>query len=120
MAQLVGILTADIITALGLHYNEGEPILLGSGNISHMMKRHPNDYAKYGQFIPAILSHPDYVGQNPSDGSIEYVKNFEVNGEFVKVAVRLSGGNTLFARSLYILNSNRVQNFIQKGTLKRV
>ena len=56
----------------------------------------------------------------PTDGSIEYVKDFQINGEFVKVAVRLSGGGTLYARSLYVLNHNRVINFIQKGTLKRV
>lgn len=120
MTQQVGTLSANVIAALGLPLQTGQPILLGSGNISHMMNRHPGDYAKYGQYIPAILANPDYVGQNPSDGSIEYVKDFQVNGEFVKVAVRLSGGGTLFARSLYVLNPNRVQNFIKKGTLKKV
>lgn len=120
MTQQVGTLSANVIAALGLPLQAGQPILLGSGNISHMMHRHPGDYAKYGQYIPTILANPDYVGQNPSDGSIEYVKDFQVNGEYVKVAVRLSGGGTLFARSLYVLNPNRVQNFIKKGTLKKV
>lgn len=120
MTQQVGTLSANVIAALGLPLQAGQPILLGSGNISHMMNRHPGDYAKYGHQIPTILANPDYVGQNPSDGSIEYVKDFQVNGEYVKVAVRLSGGGTLFARSLYVLNPNRVQNFIKKGTLKKV
>ena len=47
------------------------------------------------------------------------MKEFLINGEFVKVAVRLSGGGALYARSLYVLNHNRVKNFIQKGTLKK-
>ena len=39
--------------------------------------------------------------------------------EFVKVAVRISLNGNVFARSMYILNNNRVKNFITKGTLKR-
>ena len=64
------------------------------------------------------------VGTDEGDLAVkvlnEYVKDFQINGEFVKVAVRLSGGGALYARSLYVLNHNRVINFIQKGTLKRV
>ena len=104
----------------GFPYSRGSRIYLGQSTIAHMLNRHPEDYARYGQYIPAILSAPDYVGENPTDGSIEYVKDFQINGEFVKVAVRLSGGGALYARSLYVLNHNRVINFIQKGTLKRV
>lgn len=54
------------------------------------------------------------------DGEELDVKEFLINGEFVKVAVRLSGGGALYARSLHVLNHNRVKNFIQKGTLKKV
>lgn len=85
-----------------------------------MIQRHPADYQKYGAQIPYILSSPDYVGTNPSDGSIEYVKEFLVEGEYVKVAVRIAGTGKYFARSLYVLNPNRVRNFIAKGTLKKV
>ena len=120
MAQEIGVLSERVISLLGLSLHPGQPIYLGQSNIAHMMNRHPADYARYGQYIPVILSAPDYVGENPTDGSIEYVKDFQINGEFVKVAVRLSGGGALYARSLYVLNHNRVINFIQKGTLKRV
>ncbi len=65
------------------------------------------------------MASPDYVGQNPSDGSIEYVKEFLVDGDHVKVAVRLAGSGRYYARSLYVLNPNRVKNFIAKGTLKK-
>ena len=66
-----------------------------------------------------ILATPDYVGQNPTDGSIEYVKEFLLAGEYVKVAVRLSQSDRYYARSLYVLNNNRVRNYIAKGTLKK-
>lgn len=84
-----------------------------------MQTSHPEAFAKYGSELTNILASPDYVGQNPSDGSIEYVKEFITDGEYVKVAVRLSGSDRYFARSLYILNNSRVKNFIEKGTLKK-
>ena len=95
-------------------------IYLGQSNIAHMQSSHPSDFAKYGSELINILAYPDYVARNPKDGSLEYVKEFCVNNEFVKVAVRVSTHGMLYARSLYILNSKRVHNFIQKGTLKKV
>lgn len=85
-----------------------------------MQNSHPADYAKYGANISDILSSPDYVRVNQKDNSIEYVKEYKVDGDFVKVAVRVSSGGNFYARSLYILNSNRVQSFIAKGTLKKI
>ena len=120
MSQEIGKLSAKVISLLGLSLQVDQPIYLGPSNIAHMQSRHPADYVKYGQYIPQIIAQPDYVGENPADGSIEYVKEFQINGEFVKVAVRLSNSGQLYARSLYVLNPNRVNNFIQKGTLKKV
>lgn len=120
MAKEVGKVSARVIGLLSLQLQEDQPIYIGNSNEAHMKNSHPADYAKYGQYISDILSEPDYVGENPTDGSIEYVKEFQVDNDFVKVAVRLSGGGTLYARSIYVLNNNRVKNFIQKGTLKKV
>lgn len=43
-----------------------------------------------------------------------------IDHEHVKVAVRVSNNGLYFARSLYVLNEKRVENFIQKGTLKPI
>lgn len=85
-----------------------------------MKTSHPDDYAKYKEELPNILNHPDYVGINPKDNSIEYVKEFLVDNEYVKVAVRISTKGQYYARSLYVLNNRRTENFIKKGTLKKV
>lgn len=95
-------------------------IYFAPSNLAHMQTSHPDDFAKYGEHLSYILAKPDYVGQNPADGSIEYVKEFLVEGKYVKVAVRLSRSERYFARTLYVLNGNRVKNFIAKGTLKRL
>lgn len=118
--QKVGKLSARVISLLGLTQKKDQPILLGASNIAHMQSRHPADYQKYGKYIPQIISKPDYVRLNTKDGSIEYVKDFKINGEYVKVAVRTSGSGTLYARSVYVLTPQRVQNFIKNGSLKKV
>ena len=83
-----------------------------------MINSHPDDFIKYGKNISDIINEPDYVGLNPGDGSIEYAKEFKVDNEFVKVAVRVANSGQYYARSIYILNLSRVNNFIANGTLK--
>lgn len=117
---IVGSVTQNVQNLLQLPAMTDNNIYLGSTNIAHMESSHPEDYAKYKEQLPNILNRPDYVGSNPKDGSIEYVKNFTIDNEYVKVAVRISSGTKYFARSLYVLNKRRTENFIQKGTLKRV
>jgi hypothetical protein len=116
----IGVITQEVINALKLSIVPDTPIYIGQSNIIHMLKKHPSAYIKYGSYIHDIVSHPDYVGINPNDNSIEYVKEFKVDNNYVKVAVRVSSGGKFYARSLYILNPSRVKNFITKGTLKQL
>ena len=118
-AKQVGKLSQRVIELLGLTLSEGRSILLGESNIAHMVSRHPEDYALYGEYIPLILSMPDYVALNTKDESIEYVKEVQMDDVYVKVAVRVSARGQLFARSVYRLNTNRAKNFIEKGTSKK-
>ena len=82
-----------------------------------MKADHAEAYEKYGGEIRNILDDPDYVRLS-TNNSIEYVKEFVYNGEYVKVAVRLSGGGKYFARTLYVLNRRRAEDFIASGELK--
>lgn len=120
-AKKVGTVSKEVIEILGLdNVTVDTPIYLGDSNIEHMRLRHLNDYLKYGADISMIINNADYVGINISDGSIEYVKEYKINDEFVKVAVRVSKGNVFYARSIYVLNKNRVKNYIAKNTLKKI
>lgn len=117
--EIVGEVTDRVIELLGLEPSKDRRIYFAESNLEHMKKSHPTDYAKYGIDLKLILRCPDYVGQNPTDGSIEYVKEYMIDGEYVKVAVRLSHSGRYYARSLYVLNNRRVERFIAKGTLKK-
>lgn len=117
----VGKLSAKVASVLGLMQRKNQPIMFGDSNREHMKKRHPKAYEKYGKHIPQILSNPDYVGLDDVDGSIEYIKEFKVDGAYVKVAVRADrGDSSLFARSIYELEPGWVENAIKKGRLKKV
>lgn len=118
--KIVGEVTEAVEKLLGITVPGDRRIYIGQTNLDHMRTSHPEDFAKYGTELILILAYPDYVGQNPKDGSIEYVKEFLRDGEYVKVAVRLAQSERFYARSLYVLNSRRVKNFIEKGTLKRL
>lgn len=85
-----------------------------------MKSSHPRDFEKYGNDIESIIATPDYVGKNTKDDSIEFTKEYILDGEFGKVAVRVSLHNIYYARSLYVLNPHRAKNFIDKGTLIRL
>lgn len=116
----IGVITDAVIKTLKLDIPPDTPVFIGETNIKHIQSKHPEDFKRYGKFLPVILSEPDYVRLNNKDGSIEYVKEFKINAEFVKVAVRVTTKGKYFARSLYKLNTKRVLNFIQKGTLKKL
>ncbi len=115
----LGKISKKILSLLNDQYCDDIPVFLGESNIKHMQSKHPEDYAKYGMYISEIVTDPDYIGLNPKDQSIECVKEFLVDGEYVKVAVRTSTGGKHFARSLYVLNKKRVRNFIVSGALKK-
>ncbi len=115
----VGKISARAATLLGLMRIKNQPIMFGDSNRKHMREEHPEAYKKYGKHIPKILAQPDYVGLDEKDGSIEYVKEFKEDNDFVKVAVRIAGDGTLFARTIYVLKPSRVQNAIKTGYLKK-
>lgn len=116
----IGCFSSAVIELLGLDIPSGTPIYIADTNIKHMKTSHPDDFEKYGNDIADIIANPDYVGQNMKDASIEFTKEYVIDGDFVKVAVRVTTSNVYYARSMYVLNPNRVQNFIRKGTLKKL
>lgn len=106
MPQIVGKLNKRVIELLSLSATPNTPIFIGKSNQAHIKNKHPHDYKKYYTYITNILGNPDYIRQNPKDNSLEYVKEFKIDGEFVKVAIRVSSSNKWYVRSLYALNSN--------------
>ena len=118
--EVIGVITEQLATLIGLDYSmiDDPHIYIGQSNEIHMNHEHPDTYFLYRELIYEIVEDPDYARLD-NDGSIEYIKLFkrDDNGDYVKVAVRISNRGQYFARSLYIVKGDRVQRFIKKGLL---
>lgn len=119
MNKQIGKVNKKVIKLLELEYEEELPILLGDSNVEHMKRQHFEDYKKYGQDIKQILENPTYVAKNPNQGSIEYIKEYKVNNEFVLVAVRISNKGTMFAKTLFTMTERKKNIYLQKGYAKK-
>lgn len=115
----IGKLNKKVIELLDLEYKSEIPIILGDSNIEHMKRQHPNDYEKYGQDIQEIINHPTYVAKNPNQGSIEYIKEYKIDNEYVLVAVRISNSGKLFARTLFTMTDRKKNIYLNKGYAKK-
>ena len=91
-------------------------IFQSAGLEVHIRKHHPNIVHEMGQ-IPAILSAPDYVGQNPKEtNSIEVVKRLSTN---LMVCVKLDlVRGYLYVASLYDITDAKLEKRLKTGRLK--
>jgi len=113
----VGKISLEVIELLGLFLSESVPIYIGTTNIAHMAKEHSYEFNRFYDRIPFIISTADYVRLKKDDGSIEYIKSF---GKYIKLSIRVAGDGEYYARSLYFIETDRVENLIKKGELKKL
>ena len=119
MNKQVGKVTKKVMELLDLEYEKELPIILGNSNIEHMKSQHFEDYIKYGRDIKEIINNPTYVARNPNQGSIEYIKEYKLNDDFVLVAVRISNKGTMFVKTLFTMSERKKDIYLKKGYAKK-
>ena len=119
MNKQIGKVSKKVIELLELDSKEELPIILGDTNIEHMKRQHPRDYDKYGEDIQEIIKKPTYVARNPNQGSIEYIKEYKIENEFVLVAVRISNKGTMFAKTLFTMTKRKKDIYLKNGYAKK-
>lgn len=119
MNKQIGKVDKRVIELLNLYIEEGLPIILGDSNIEHMKRQHLEDYNKYGDDIEEIINNPTYVAKNPNQGSIEYIKEYKIDNDFVLVAVRISNKGTMFAKTLFRMTERKKNIYLKKGYAKK-
>lgn len=107
----IGKVTKKTSELLGLDYQDEKPIFIGEANIAHMKEEHPEDYKKYGSKISEIIVNPTYLARNEKKKSIEYIKEYKVDNEYVLVAVRVSNNDVHFARTMYVMVDEKVERY---------
>ena len=119
MNKQIGKVNKKVIKLLELEYNKELPIILGESNIEHMKRQHLQDYEKYGKDIEKIINNPTYVAKNPNQGSIEYIKEYRIDNEYVLVAVRISNKGTMFAKTLFTMSERKINIYLKNGYAKK-
>ena len=116
----IAYISKEIIDLLELDIIPDTPVYIGDTNIEHIKNRHPYEYEKYFSDIGIIINSPDFVGLSPKDNSILFVKLYKINGEYVRVAVRITASGKCFAKTLHLLSTYNAERYMEKGTLKRL
>ena len=76
--EIIGYISQAVIDTLDLCIKPNTPVFIGDANIEHIKNRHPYEYDKYYDDISTIINSPDYVGINPKDASILFVRLYEI------------------------------------------
>lgn len=113
-------ISQEVIDLLELDITPNTPVFIGETNLEHIKSRHPYEYDKYLPDIGNIINQPDYVGLSRKDSSILFVKLYEINGEYIRVAVRITSGGKCYAKTLHLLSTCNAERYLEKGTLKKL
>lgn len=114
----IGELNYNVINTLNLNCSPRN-ILLAAERIYHCEK-HKNQYKSEDSYkqsmsnIPEIIKHPDYIGFNESNNSIQYVKQLE---DTTLVAVRISYKGSLRLRTVFPLTQFELDKKINSKKL---
>lgn len=113
MNYQIGKICKRVIEILNLDYTDEKTIYIGNSNIEHIKLRHPIDYEKYGMKIEEIINHPTYLARNEKKNSIEFIKKYKINNDFVLVAVRVSNNNIHFVRTMYVMSEEKIEKYFK-------
>lgn len=117
----IGKFSKKIIDLLNLNIPENTEIYIGNQNREHMEKKHSHDYYYYHHLLPNIISNPDYVGIEPKNNSIEYIKEVSIDPSvIIKIAIRVSSNGKYFVRTMYNISDHKIQSDLNKGYLFKV
>lgn len=104
---------------LNINIDELE-IYRSKGLPTHMVKRKHYNCLKYIDYIPEILSDPDYAGINPNEKgmSLELVKRYSDN---VLIGIKLdTDGEYLYISTMHDIQEAKIQRRLFSGRLKQI
>ena len=117
----IGKFSKKIIDLLNLDIPENTEIYIGNQNREHMEKKHSHDYYYYHHLLPNIIENPDYVGIEPKNNSIEYIKEVSIDPNvIIKIAILVSSNGKYFVRTMYNISDHKIQSALNKGYLFKV
>jgi len=111
-------ITDRVIYLLELDVKAGTPIYINDNNIERIKRKHPEDFTKYGSDLIEIINNPTYVSLHPVHGSIEYIRVYRKEQDYVLVGVRVSTTENYYVRTLFVMSNEKVYRYWLKGVLR--
>ena len=91
-------------------------IFRSKGLLTHLLKRKHFVAAKYLDFLPDIISAPDFAGI--TDGVVELVKRFK---DDIFISIKLDSARKLYyVATMYEVSKSKVERYCKNGRLKIV
>ncbi|WP_343754342.1 plasmid-related protein [Lentibacillus halophilus] len=116
-SQLVGIIPKVIVKYYGIKCSSYE-VYLPPGVLKHLKKRgHWDDFIKYHENLPNMISSPDYAGQNPDEP--DSVELYSIMGDRILIAIKLKPSTDLFLGTFFILKNGdkKIQGRLNTGRI---
>lgn len=95
-------------------------IYRSKGLPSHIVKRKHYKCLKYIDYIPDIISEPDYIGVNPNEHeiSIELIKVYTDN---VMIGIKLdTDRNYLYVSTMIDIQQSKISRRLFSGRIKKI
>lgn len=91
-------------------------IYRSKGLLTHLINRKHYTAAKYIDYLPEIIEHPDYAGY--TDGNIELVKKFK-DHIFISIKLDTKSGRRYVA-TMFDTKIGKIESYMNIGRLKKV
>lgn len=94
-------------------------IYRSKGLPSHILKRKHYKCLKYIDYIPDIISEPDYIGINPNEQgkSIELIKIYAEN---IMIGIKLdTSGEYMYVSTMIDVHDSKIERRLHSGRIKR-
>ena len=108
-------LNASLKTFLNIQ-NQTITVYRSKGLLAHLLKRKHYKAARYIDFLPEIITNPDYAGIN--NEQIELVKCFKDN-IFLSIKLDKTKG-IYYVSTIFDVNQAKIDYYCKSGRLKRI
>lgn len=94
-------------------------IYRSKGLPAHLIKRHHYVALKYIDYLPDIISNPDYIGVDPQEpDSIEFVKSYKDN---IWVGIKIDKNeDCYYVSTMYDVTESKISRRLHSGRIKTV
>lgn len=114
----IGELTQAVIDTLKLDLKP-QSISLWASRLEEHCEKHKDEYSSLDayynaiQFIPEIITNPDYVGLHSKNGNLQYIKKLD---DISLVGIKIiKGKNNLLFRTIFPITQDKLNYYIHSG-----